>query len=148
MSRFRQVLQHETHEDMVEARLFEGQMEEIAHLEGHVPMTCGFDPALRPLRSRPAKRPPRQCCASGLEAAKQNGLRASPTAAFEDAAAGWVGRVMVQKVAEGIGLIGKPNRFAAGVTVDVTGSWSSRSSLPRDSLGYNEDWQWGRSSAG
>jgi len=31
LARFRQVLQNETHEDMVEAGVIEGQMEEIPH---------------------------------------------------------------------------------------------------------------------
>ena len=52
---------------------------------------------------------------------------------------------MVQKIAEGIGLVGKTNRFAAGVSVDVVATshhdpvCHSALRPTRDGLGYNED---------
>ena len=115
------MFQDEADEDVVEAPLFKGQMEQVRHLEGDVAIAGGLDPGLGRFdrgRRNVDRDNPRLRAGVG----QQDGLRTGATAAFQDAAAGRVGRVVVQKVAKGIRLVGQSNRFAAGMAVDIAGA--------------------------
>ena len=112
------MLEHKADENVVEALLCEGQIEHAGRSEGDVSVAGGLDPRFGSCQGiwRDINRDDLRLRVAGRQ---ENGLGADPTAAFEDAAARRVAGVMVQQLAQRLGLVGQSSCLSARISVDV-----------------------------
>ena len=105
---------------MVEALLGEGEIEDVADLEGDIAVAGGRDARPRPLEML-ARDVDRDDLGFGARGGQVHGLRARAAAAFQHLRSGRVARVVMKELGQRVGLVGQASRLAQRVAVDVTG---------------------------
>jgi hypothetical protein len=114
------MLQDETNEDMIEATVFEGQVEQVGHLEDDVAASGRPQAGLR-LFHRFRRQIDGDNASLWVVGRQMDGLRARTAAAFENTCARRVQAVVVKQAAEGVGLIREAGGFARGIAMNVRG---------------------------